>query len=156
MGAVPTDMGEPSLARGRDEERCVRPWMRTGLRLGLSGFLAVAGIGHFVATDTFLAQVPPGLPFPVAIVLVSGAIELALALALVALPGARVEVGRAVALLFVAVFPGNVAQAVGGVDAFGLDTPTARWVRVALHPLLLAWAFAATDAWPAMLRRRPG
>lgn len=131
-------------------------WTRTGLRLALAAFLGVAGIGHFVATETFFAQVPDGLPNPEAIVLVSGVVELALALALVALPGRRVEVGRAVALLFVVVFPGNVAQAVGGIDAFGLDTPTSRWVRVALHPLLLVWAFAATDSWPSALRRGRG
>ncbi|MEY3020473.1 MAG: hypothetical protein RLZZ272_1457 [Actinomycetota bacterium] len=142
-----------SLTRAIDEERMMPPWLRTGLRLGLAAFLTVAGAGHFVATSSFLAQVPRGLPYPEAIVLVSGAVELALALALVALPRWRVEVGRAVALLFVVVLPGNVAQAVSGIDAFGLDTPTARWVRVALHPLLLAWAFAATDSWPAMLRR---
>jgi uncharacterized membrane protein len=128
-------------------------WVRAVLRLALAVFLGVAGVGHFVRAETFLAQVPPFLPFPEAIVLVSGIVELALAAALVALPRERVAVGRAVVLLFVVVFPGNVSQAVTGADAFGLDTPTARWVRVALHPLLLLWAFAATDAWPERWRR---
>ena len=153
MVGRPADTGEPSLVAVVDEERTVPRWMRTGLRLALAAFLGVAGVGHFVATETFLAQVPGGLPYPEAIVLVSGAVEVALAFALVALPERRVAIGRAIALLFVVVFPGNVAQAVAGVDAFGLDTPTARWVRVALHPLLLVWAFAATDAWPVALRR---
>ena len=129
-------------------------WTRTVLRLALAGFLAIAGVGHFVATEAFLAQVPPFLPLREAIVLVSGAVELALALALIALPRRRVLVGRTVAWFFVAILPGNLAQAVTGTAAFGLDTPTARWVRLAFQPLLVVWALAATDAWPAAWRRR--
>jgi uncharacterized membrane protein len=132
----------------------MRSGARAALRWALAGFLAVAGIGHFVATDTFLAQVPSSLPFGRAIVLVSGVIELALAMALVLAPSgrARVLVGRAVAVLFVAVFPGNIAQAVEGTAAFGLDTPAARWARLAFQPLLVVWALAATDAWPRRSR----
>lgn len=125
--------------------------LRTVLRLALAGLLATAGVGHFVATDTFRAQVPPFLPFPTAIILVSGIVEIALAVALVVVTTDRVRLGRLVALFFLAVLPGNLSQAITGADAFGLDTPTARWVRVALHPLLWVWALSATDAWP---RRR--
>ena len=126
--------------------------VRTGLRLALAAFLATAGIAHFVVTDTFRAQVPPFLPFPTAIILVSGVVEVALAVALVVVRVRRVRLGRLVALFFLMVLPGNLSQAITGADAFGLDTPTARWVRIALHPLLWVWALSATDAWP---RRSP-
>lgn len=40
------------------------------------------GIGHFVVTDFFISIVPPYIPFPRAVVYLSGVIELVLALAL--------------------------------------------------------------------------
>lgn len=125
-------------------------WLRALLRVGLAVFLAVAGVGHFVATDAFLAQVPSWMPLARPVVWVSGAIELALAAALLlARPAAaRARVGRAVAAFLLLVFPGNIAQALEGTAAFGLDTPAARWTRLALQPVLIAWALSATDAWP--------
>ena len=130
------------------------PWLRTLLRLGLAAFLAVAGVGHFVATDAFLAQVPSWMPLARPVVWVSGAIELALAAALLLVrsAGSRVRVGRSVAVFLLLVFPGNIAQALEGNAAFGLDTAAARWTRLALQPVLIAWALAATDAWPARWR----
>lgn len=122
-------------------------------RWALAALLLTAGVGHFTATDTFLAQVPPWLPFRGAIVRASGVVELALAVALVAVPRRRVEVGWVVAGFFVAVFPGNVSQAVTGADAFGLDSPTARLVRLAFQPVLVVWALWSTGAWRAWRRR---
>lgn len=130
------------------------PAMRTVARWLLAAFLATAGIGHLVAPETFLAQVPPALPARLAIVYVSGIVELALAVALVALPRHRAAVGWTVAAFFVAIFPGNVAQALTGADAFGLDTPAARWTRLAFQPLLIVWALWSTGAWRAWRRRR--
>lgn len=40
------------------------------------------GIGHFVVTDFFISIVPPYIPYPRAVVYISGVVELALALAL--------------------------------------------------------------------------
>lgn len=114
----------------------------------MAAFLAFAGLAHFAATDGFLGQVPTFLPWREAIVLVSGAVEIALAVALLAARGdRRVLVGWVVAAFFVAVFPGNVWQAVHGSTSFGLDTATSRVVRLFFQPLLVAWALWATDAW---------
>jgi len=130
------------------------------LRWALAAFLATAGVGHFVRPDEFLQQVPPYLPAPELLVAVSGAVELGLALALVVLPRHRRAVGLAVALLFVAVLPGNIAQFTEARDAFGLDSDAARLTRLVLHPLLWLWALAAGDVWPrprpprARVRRR--
>lgn len=128
---------------------------RTLARLVLAVFLVTAGIGHFVATETFLAQTPTWLPARTLIVQVSGAVEIALGLALVTLPGLRREVGWVVAAFFVLIFPGNLHQAITGTAAFGLDTPTARWTRLAFQPLLILWALWATGAWPRP-RAAPG
>lgn len=122
---------------------------RTVGRLALGVFLVVAGIGHVVATESFLAQVPPWMPAPRATVLVSGAIEVALGVALLFDRSRAVLLGWLTAGLFVAVFPGNVSQYLTGTDAFGLDSDAARATRLLFQPLLVAWALWATGAWRA-------
>lgn len=116
-------------------------------RYVLAGFLATAGTAHLVVPEPFYAQVPPFLPAPGAIVAVSGVVELGLAGALVMLPRARTKVGWAVAGFLVAVFPGNLSQALTGADAFGLDSDAARWGRLAAQPAMIAWALWSTGAW---------
>ncbi|ALX04793.1 hypothetical protein [Aeromicrobium erythreum] len=119
-------------------------------RLLLGAFLVVAGVAHVVARQEFHAQVPSWFPVDADVtVLVSGAVELALGAAVLLAPRARRPlVGWLVAGLFVAVFPGNVAQYVEGVDAFGLDSDGARLTRLFFQPLLVLWALWSTGAWP--------
>jgi uncharacterized membrane protein len=112
----------------------------------LAVVLVVAGVGHFVAHESFLQQTPTWLPARSLIVWVTGVMEVALGVALLALPHRRRQVGWALAAFFVAVFPGNIHQAVAGNDAFGLDTPTARWGRLLLQPVLVAAALWSTGA----------
>lgn len=59
----------------------------------------------------------------------------------------RVLVGWITAAFFVAVFPGNIAQYLEGVDAFGLDTDRARLTRLFFQPVLMLWALWSTGAW---------
>ncbi len=128
--------------------------LRTAGRWLLAAFLAVAGIGHFIAASEFLAQVPPWMPAPRAVVAVSGAVELLLAGALVALPKHRAAVGWGVALFFVAVLPGNISQLLTHTDAFGLDSDLTRAVRLLFQPVFVVWALWSTGAWMAWRRRR--
>lgn len=86
---------------------------------------------------------------PDAIVLASGAAELLLGGALLALPGKRARVGAAIAAFFVAVLPGNVHQWRTGRSAPLLRTDRARFGRLFLQPVLVAWAIWATRAAPA-------
>lgn len=124
-------------------------------RVLLGAFLLFAGGGHFARTDDFLAQVPPFLPAPEAIVYASGVVELGLGAAVITAPRRwRPLVGGVVAAFFVAVFPGNISQAVTGDPAFGLDTPAARWIRLAFQPPLVVWALWSTGAWSAWRARR--
>jgi uncharacterized membrane protein len=117
-------------------------------RILLAAALGVAGVAHFADTDEFLGQVPTFLPWREAIVLVSGVVELALAVALLALRSERLALlGWVVAAFFVAVFPGNVWQAVHGSPSFGLDTTASRVVRLFFQPVLVAWALWCTGAW---------
>ncbi len=79
-----------------------------------------------------------------AIVVASGAVEILLGIALLALPRERGRIGAAVAAFFIAVFPGNVHQWRTGRSAPGLSTDRARFVRLFLQPPLVAWAWWAT------------
>jgi uncharacterized membrane protein len=124
-------------------------------RLLLALFLLTAGVGHLVAVEEFLGQVPTFLPLREEIVVVSGLVEIGLAAALVLLRGRRLALlGWVVAGFFVAVFPGNVWQLVNGSDSFGLDTTTARVVRLFFQPLFVVWALWCTGAWAHARRRR--
>jgi uncharacterized membrane protein len=120
----------------------------------LAGFMAVAGTGHFLAADAFLAQVPPWFPRPELTVAVSGIIELLFAVALVAAPRWRAQVGWLLAAFFVAVFPGNVSQFLTQTSAFGLDSDLARGVRLLFQPVLAVWALWCTGAWTKWRNRR--
>ena len=116
----------------------------------LGGFLVAAGVAHVVAREEFRAQVPSWFPVDEDVtVLASGVVELGLGAAvLAAQPARRRAVGLVVAAFFVAIFPGNVAQYVEGVDAFGLDTDRARLTRLFFQPVLVLWALWCTGAWP--------
>ena len=127
------------------------PGYRTPLRWLLGVALAAAGVAHLTTLRTeFRAQVPDWFPVGEDLVVVaSGIVEIALGVALVALPRHRVLVGTVVAAFFVVIFPGNIAQWREGVDAFGLDTDTERFVRLFFQPVLVLWALLATGAWRA-------
>ena len=127
---------------------------RTVGRWLLAAFLAVAGVSHFTDPASFQAQVPDWLPWPDAVIALSGLVELALAAALVLPHGHRTAVGWATAAFFVVIFPGNISQFVTGTDAFGLDSDAARAFRLLLQPLLIVWALWCTGAWHAWRARR--
>jgi uncharacterized membrane protein len=129
---------------------------QTILRILLGLALLFAGTGHLTfARAEFLAQVPKWVPLDGDLVVVlSGVVELALGAALVALSKQRVLVGWTVAAFFVAIFPGNISQYVNRVDAFTLNTDTARFVRLFFQPVLVALALWSTGAWQAFRQRR--
>ncbi len=119
-------------------------------QIALGVALLAAGTGHLTKQrQEFQAQVPAWFPaHPDTVVVVSGIVELALGAALVSTwkQPARAYLGGVTGAFFVAVFPGNIAEFTGHVDAFGLDTDTKRAIRLVFQPALVAWALASTDA----------
>lgn len=114
-------------------------------------FLAFAGISHLTfLRKEFVAQVPPWLPIsPDLVILLSGGVEITLGLSLLLATKHRTTIGWIVALFFVLVFPGNIAQLTEHRDAFGLDTDFKRWLRLPFQPVLIAVALWSTGAWHA-------
>jgi uncharacterized membrane protein len=117
--------------------------------------LAYAGVGHLTTSRSeFRAQVPTLFKdYADFVVLASGVVEILLGAGLVFLWKYRVQIGWAVALFFVAIFWGNISQYVNGVNAFGLNSDSARAIRLLFQPVLVIWALWSTGAWRA--RRRP-
>ena len=133
-------------------------WLRNALRGVLGGFLIFAGTAHLTfARDEFDAQVPGWVPLDTGFVVVaSGVVEIVLGVGLLLLYRNKVLMGWIVAAFFVAVFPGNIAQYVDHRDAFGLDTDSARLIRLFFQPVLVAWALWCTGAWAVLRHRRSG
>lgn len=119
--------------------------------------LIFTGTAHLAfAREEFRAQVPPWFPADAdLVVLVSGVVEIAAGAALLLAwrHPLRALVGAGTAALFIAVFPGNIAQLTEQRDAFGLTTDTARAVRLLFQPVLVVWALWCTDA-PGWWRER--
>lgn len=124
-------------------------FVRNAARYLLGAALIYAGIGHFTFSRlAFQAQVPPWVPLDADfVVLASGAVEIALGLALIFISRYRKQIGWLTAAFFLAVFPGNISQYLTQTDAFGLNTDEARAIRLLFQPLLILWALWATQAW---------
>lgn len=124
--------------------------LRAGMRLAMAAFYGAAGVLHVWAPDRFMPIVPDFVPFPRAVVIVTGLCEIAGAVALV---GGRLRrlAGIMLALYAVCVFPANIKHAFEGVHIAGL--PDSWWYhgpRLALQPALVWWALFASGVtdWP--------
>ncbi|HEY8721464.1 hypothetical protein [Pengzhenrongella sp.] len=111
--------------------------------VGLAGLLGAAGVAHFVRPRGYEQLIPGPLGNPRAWVLASGAAELACAVA-IAIPRTRRIGSLAAAVLFVAVFPGNVKMALDSrPDSLSrVHRPGLAWGRLPLQVPLVAWALA--------------
>ena len=120
--------------------------LRFALKVLLGIALAYAGIGHLTFSRiAFQAQVPPWIPLdPDLVVILSGLVEIALGLALIFLKKWERQVGIIVSLFFLAVFPGNISQYLTQTDAFGLNSDSARAIRLIFQPVLVLWALWST------------
>lgn len=117
-------------------------------RILLGIFMITAAIGHFTFQRTdFQAQVPNWVPMDKdLVVILSGIVEIALGLGMLFLKKYRVYIGIALAIFYVLVFPGNIAQYLNGTSAFGLDTDQARLIRLFFQPVLIFLALWSTGA----------
>jgi len=124
-------------------------------RILLAVFMIFAGFSHLAFNRIdFQAQVPDWIPLSKdLVVILSGIVEIALGLGLAFWKNKRIHFGWALALFFILVFPGNIAQYLGGKDAFTLDSDRARLIRLFFQPVLIAWALWSSGAWTAWRTR---
>lgn len=129
-------------------------------RIFLGIFMITAAFGHFTFQRTdFQAQVPNWVPVDKdLVVILSGIVEIALGLGMLFLKKHRVYVGIALAIFYVLVFPGNIAQYLNGTSAFGLDTDKARLIRLFFQPVLIflaLWSTGAIDYFKMLSNKGP-
>jgi len=124
-------------------------------RILLAIFMVYAGFSHLTFNRIdFQAQVPDWVLLSKdLVVILSGIVEMVLGLGLAFWKKERVTFGWALALFFVLVFPGNVAQYLDGKDAFGLDSDLARLIRLFFQPVLIAWVLWSAGSWKAWRTR---
>ncbi|MEO7107009.1 MAG: hypothetical protein ABIZ09_11585 [Rhodoferax sp.] len=97
----------------------------------------IGGMGHFLAPDFFLKIIPPGLPFRLEAVYISGFFELLGALALTSLRYRRIA-GVGLFLLTIAVTPANIYMLMNP-KIFSTVPEVLLWLRLVLQIILL-WA----------------
>ncbi len=128
--------------------------IRRTVQFGLAIFFLIAGVLHFQLGDAFARIVPPMLPFPVAIVWITGLMELGFAAALAArwrLP----MTGLLLSGYLLAVLPANIYMAIEAIPLGDtVLSPAALWFRVALQFPLIALVRWCTGAPP--FRKSPG
>lgn len=110
---------------------------------------AAAGVFHLVTPASFVRITPGWVPFPHAVVIVTGLCELAGATGLVTRRW-RVAAGRGLALYAVCVFPANVNHAIGDLGTGTGLGPGYHLPRLLLQPVIVWWALWASGAtdWP--------
>jgi uncharacterized membrane protein len=121
-------------------------------RILLAVFMIYAGVSHLTFNRIeFQAQVPDWLPLNKdLVVILSGIVEIALGLGLALWTKKRIQFGCALAVFFILIFPGNIAQYLEGKDAFGvLNSDGARFRRLFFQPVLVVWALWSAGSWKA-------
>lgn len=124
-------------------------------RVLLGLFMVLAAAGHLTFQRAeFQAQVPDWIPLGKdLVVILSGITELTLGAAMIFWVRHKALAGVALAVFYVLIFPGNIAQYVNGTDAFGLDTDQARLIRLFFQPVLIVWALWSTGAFQVFSRQ---
>src|SRR5271168_3793802 len=123
-------------------------WMQWVLRVIVVLPLLVSGLAHFTRTAMFASIIPPFFPYRPALVLISGAMELAGAIGLL-LPIFARAASACLAVLMIAIFPANVYaanQTVGGMHMPGVPMRTAMQVLYIVLLLIAGWGIPRRSA----------
>lgn len=105
----------------------------------LAAFFIAAGANHFLNPEIYLSMMPPWLPAPEALNLVSGAAEIAGGIGIL-IPRLRRAAATGLILLLLAVFPANLHLAIYGWP----DMEIPRWVlwlRLPFQFAFIAWVY---------------
>jgi uncharacterized membrane protein len=117
--------------------------LRTISRYLLGLLFVGAGGMHFLMPDSYLKIMPPYMPFPRALIAISGFAEIAGGLG-VLLPPTRRLAGYGLMALLIAVFPTNINMALQGTESVGWNVPRGLWwARLPLQALFIWWVWFA-------------
>jgi uncharacterized membrane protein len=114
-------------------------------QFGLSLFFAFTALGHFVRAEEMSAMLPPAVPYRLAIVYVTGILEL-LGATTLWVPGLLRSTGKCLILMLVCFLPANIYSAIYRID-FGEHGagPAYLLVRIPFQLFLIGWIYWATE-----------
>lgn len=107
-------------------------------------FMIVAGISHFIIPGIYIKIVPPQLPYPEAIVYISGFFEILGGIGLLVPPTSQAA-AWGLLVLIIAVYPANINMAVNHIHIDNI--PDGNWfqaIRLPFQFVLIAWAYWLT------------
>jgi uncharacterized membrane protein len=115
----------------------------------MAAFYVFGGFNHLINPEFYLAIMPPGLPNPEWLNLLSGLAEIVLGVYVLE-PRVRVLAAWGIIALLIAVFPANVWVAIENVGMPagepGTGNAVVNWIRLPFQGLFVAWAWWYT--WP--------
>ena len=104
-----------------------------------AAFYVVAGSLHFIRPEFYLKIMPPYVPWHLAMVYLSGALEMLGGLGLL-VPQTRRAAAWGLVALLIAVFPANIYMATNPIEAGAASVaPVLRWGRLPLQLPLVWW-----------------
>ena len=110
----------------------------------MAAFYAFAGYNHLMNPQMYLNIMPPGLPEPGWLNVISGLAEIVLAVYVLE-PKTRVYAAWGIIALLIAVFPANLHVAINDIDMAtgqpGAGSSAAAWIRLPFQALFVAWAW---------------
>lgn len=127
----------------------------TRARIGLSFFFIFTAIGHFIKTEEMAAMLPAFVPNRVAIIIVTGILELLGAIG-VWIPRLKRITGWCIMLMLIGFLPANIYSAINHIEFGGHGSgPAYLLVRIPFQLLVIAWAYYATEQqWLSKWRQR--
>lgn len=102
-------------------------------------FWIAAGANHFFNTPFYMSIMPPYLPWPLALVYISGIAEIGLGVLLL-FQRWSVLAGWGLIALLIAVFPANIYMAMHS-ELYTWASPMGLWLRLPLQGVMIAWAY---------------
>jgi len=116
--------------------------VKTVLLYVMAAFYVFAGYNHLANPEFYLAIMPPNLPEPELLNILSGLAEIVLGVFLLD-PRTRALAAWGTIALLVAVFPANVYAATANVGADGPGTGAGlgNWIRLPFQIVFIAWAW---------------
>jgi uncharacterized membrane protein len=110
-------------------------------RFALAVFFIIAGTTHLILPAPYLAIMPPYVPWPAAMVTISGVAEILGGFGVCFRP-TRLAAGWWLIALLAAVFPANIQALSTGMVFAGHDLPTwMLWARLPFQPLFIVWIY---------------
>jgi uncharacterized membrane protein len=110
----------------------------------MAGAYAFAGMNHLMNPQMYVNIMPPGLPEPGWLNVISGLAEIVLAVYVLE-PRTRVYAAWGLIALLIAVFPANLYVAVNNIDMAtgqpGAESTAAAWIRLPFQLLFIVWAW---------------